>query len=332
MKLKEINTFNRRISGVYLIVSIKDGYKYVGSSGDVCRRAKMHLSSLRHNKHHNKLLQESFKKYGEENFIWKLLEEFSGTDYELKKLEKKWYDIILQNGNNMTNIADPLNGTAGMKFKRSDEFCKRMSIVGKQRVKKYGLPKGFGGEIKTFLGKHHTIETKQKMSEQKQGKLNPMYGVSPSLETRQKISLSHKGKKFNEEHNKKVSESKKGKPNGHEGMKYSEEWRKNISQSLKGKTTFAKSTIWINDGKKSKRILASEKIPEGFVPGRCKNDHDKMKSGRENFLNDKSEYEKWKEKIKVARAKQIMPKWTEERRIKFDQTLKNKEKINNEYK
>lgn len=87
------------------------------------------------------------------------------------------------------------------------------------------------GEKNYMFGKHHTEESKQKMSEAQKGKTfseesrkkmseakkgekHPMYGKHPSEETRKKLSEAKKGEKhynfgkhLSEEHKKKISES-----------------------------------------------------------------------------------------------------------------------------
>jgi group I intron endonuclease len=47
---------------------------------------------------------------------------------------------------------------------------------------------------KAKQGKHHTKETKQKMSETRKGENNPMFGKKHTKETKQKISETRKGK------------------------------------------------------------------------------------------------------------------------------------------
>jgi len=66
-------------------------------------------------------------------------------------------------------------------------------------------------------GKYHTEETKAKMSKIRKGKKNPMYGKHHRKETKRKISELLKGennpnynKHFSKEHIKKISEAQKG--------------------------------------------------------------------------------------------------------------------------
>ena len=133
------------------------------------------------------------------------------------------------------------------------------------------------------LGRHHSEESRKKMSIAKSGEKNPMFGkhethpmfgTHRSEETRKKISLSQSGEKNpmfgkrgywsgkhrSEETMKKMSIS-------HSGKHHSEETRKKISMSLSGEKhpMFGRKLRWWNNGTINKR---SEKCPgQGWVRG-----------------------------------------------------------------
>ncbi len=117
-----------------------------------------------------------------------------------------------------------------------------------------------------FQGRHHTEETKCKMSEARQGKRNPNFGKPLSGEAKRHLSEINKGKlngmagkrhteetkrkmsesKFGEKHplygkhhsdetKRKMSESHIGKKNPNYGKHFSEETRHKLSESKKGK-------------------------------------------------------------------------------------------------
>ena len=84
------------------------------------------------------------------------------------------------------------------------------------------------------LGKHHSEETRKKISESKNGENNYWFGKHHSEETRKKISEAHKGKNHSDETRKKMSEAHKGKH-------------------------------WYNNGMQN---VFTYECPEGFVQGR----------------------------------------------------------------
>jgi group I intron endonuclease len=61
-------------TGIYEIKNLISGESYIGSSVNLDKRKKQHLYSLRKNRHPNKYLQRDFDLYGEESFIFEVLE------------------------------------------------------------------------------------------------------------------------------------------------------------------------------------------------------------------------------------------------------------------
>lgn len=57
-------------AGVYAIINLVNGKFYIGSSIGMNTRWWNHLIDLRNGTHENAHLQNSFNKYGEENFIF----------------------------------------------------------------------------------------------------------------------------------------------------------------------------------------------------------------------------------------------------------------------
>lgn len=60
---------------------------------------------------------------------------------------------------------------------------------------------------KASTGRYHTEETKRKMSENRLGEKNPMYGKHPSEETLRKLSEIRRGQKRSEETKRKIGEA-----------------------------------------------------------------------------------------------------------------------------
>lgn len=61
--------------GIYKITNILDNKVYIGSSNNILNRFAGHKMKLRKNCHENNYLQNSWNKYGEENFKFDIIEE-----------------------------------------------------------------------------------------------------------------------------------------------------------------------------------------------------------------------------------------------------------------
>ena len=166
------------ITGVYKIVNKITNKIYVGSATDIKKRWRDHKWHLNHNKHHNSHLQLSWNRYGADAFEFLLILECSVD--KLLIIEKEYIDKYNCFNNKFGyNINDPEH---------------------------------------VFLNRKHSEETKQKLSIQKLGDKNPMYGkcgdkhpnynFSPSTETRNKISLSLTGRPTNRRNGAKLTSEK----------------------------------------------------------------------------------------------------------------------------
>ena len=195
-----------------------------------------------------KLLRLAKKKHGIENFE-KFLIQYCYSKEETDKAEKFWITEYRNRGKAEYNIAD-------------------------------------GGQGGGFKGRHHSEETKIKISEK-------CKEAFKSEIVKQKLSKINKGKCFSDEHKKKISESLKGKNKGKHrtdeqkrrmseaqkgennpfyGRQHSAETKKKISESNKGKPSWNKGlklgtngTHWYNNGKIN---VKAKECPEGFVKGR----------------------------------------------------------------
>lgn len=90
-------------------------------------------------------------------------------------------------------------------------------------------------------GKHHSEETKKKMSEQRRGENHPRYGKHLSEEHKNKLREAQLGRHHTEETRKKMSESKKGEKNNMYKKHHTEEARRKISEA-KRKNKSSKET------------------------------------------------------------------------------------------
>lgn len=71
--------------GIYEIINLINGKKYIGQTIDFENRKKLHFSYLRNGTHDNPHLQYSYNKYGENNFEFRIIlycEQFEMTRYK----------------------------------------------------------------------------------------------------------------------------------------------------------------------------------------------------------------------------------------------------------
>ena len=62
-------------SGIYCIENVITNEKYIGLSCSLKERLRSHKYDLKRDMHGNNPLQESYNKYGRENFIYSIIEE-----------------------------------------------------------------------------------------------------------------------------------------------------------------------------------------------------------------------------------------------------------------
>lgn len=196
-----------RISCVY--AGIVNQLPYIGYSNDFERRKRYHLNNAKNNRSGH--FYNAIRKHGEP--YWIILQEAS-EDY-LPELEKWWikfYNTYKGPGYNMTP-----GGEVGM----------------------YGED-----HPKPMLGKKHSKETRNKMSEKSSGENNVNFGKKASKETRKKMSDAKQGEKHNR---------------GMLGKKHSEETKKIISEKGKGRV--------VSEETKEKLRIANtgENSPRGFL-------------------------------------------------------------------
>lgn len=61
-------------SGIYKITNTVNMKLYIGKSNNVKQRIRSHRWDLKYNKHHNPYLQKSWNKYGEDKFLFEIIE------------------------------------------------------------------------------------------------------------------------------------------------------------------------------------------------------------------------------------------------------------------
>lgn len=196
--------------GIYGIVNKITNEFYIGSAIHVAYRITSHLKALRNNIHKNKKLQHDYNKYGEENFIFGIIQQVRHKE-DLIPIEQKW--INYYESHNDYNICPIAGSRLGSTTSKSTKI--KLSKIGK-------------GRTSGFKGKHHSKETREKMSKLHMGHVF-------SEKSRRKISKIHKGKVLSKETKRLLSEYFKGRPSGRLGEHHSKETKIKISKSMTGK-------------------------------------------------------------------------------------------------
>lgn len=83
-------------SGIYIITNTINNKFYIGSSKNIYLRKNKHLYLLRNNIHHNVHLQNSYNLYGEEKFIFDVIEYCNIN--KTFEIEQKYLDIYFKFG------------------------------------------------------------------------------------------------------------------------------------------------------------------------------------------------------------------------------------------
>lgn len=147
--------------GIYLIRNKANGKAYVGSSLAAKNRLNGHKSLLRRNKHYNRKLQSEYNKYGLDAFEFAIIED--GVNPSKMLIKEEYYIDRLgsnhpESGYNTRKIVDSNLGL-------------ELSKESKERIRVAKL-----GDKNPFFSKHHTEESRKKMSDARKGEKAYWYG------------------------------------------------------------------------------------------------------------------------------------------------------------
>jgi group I intron endonuclease len=164
-------------SGIYEIKNILNGKRYIGQAKNLRKRKSQHFAKLKRNEHGNQHLQNSFNKYGIENFVFNIILYCELS--ELTYYEQSVMDVLHPEYNKRPACDSNLG------IKQTDETKRKMS--------------------KAQKGRKHSEEAIKKMSESKMGHyvsdetiiklIGSHLGKIPSKETRDKMGIISQGKK-----------------------------------------------------------------------------------------------------------------------------------------
>lgn len=159
-------------AGVYKITCISNGRFYIGSSKNLWKRHNEHNYLLNNNKHCNKELQADYNTYGIDNFKFEIIEFCTKENHfdreqvylDMYKDKDKFYNksTSAYNNNYVSEETKKKISKIHKGKKLSEEHKKHISEAFKgEKHPNYGKR----GKLSPNYGKHHSEETKKKMSE-----------------------------------------------------------------------------------------------------------------------------------------------------------------------
>jgi group I intron endonuclease len=183
--------------GIYKLTNIVNNKVYIGQSKKLNNREWCHFYRLKRGEHHNEILQRSYNKHGEINFVFEILE----YTENLNERESYWLD---EYGGVMSkdtyNMKDPL----------TNEYCDYT----KKKVRRILL-----GNKNPNYGNTWSEEQKKRQSEKYKGLTwEDRYGEEKSKEIKEKLSKSQKGRQHSEETKEKIRQHNVGENNPMYGM------------------------------------------------------------------------------------------------------------------
>ena len=214
-------------SGIYQIRNIIDGKRYIGSSINVKTRMKDHRNQLLRVGHSNIHLQRAWNKYGEESFVFEIVQRCQKEDL----LFSEQSEINKYPFNTLYNLI--ITAERGVGFTHCKETREKLSKAGMGRIAwNKGIPMREDSKAK-FCRKGKTPWNKGI-------KCGPSWnkGKKATLEMRKTLSEAHKGYITPESQKRKQSETLKKHYETHIhaslGFKHSEESKKAIAGYQKG--------------------------------------------------------------------------------------------------
>ena len=173
-----------KISGIYCIYNKFTGKLYIGSTKNIKVRSRTHKKDLLEGRHHSKLLQRAYNKYGEAAFEYMVLEIIEPA--KLWEREQYWLDLNESSNPKFGyNISGVAGSTSGIKY--STQVRAKMSEAMTPERKAH-LSKVITGKVLGPRPEHVKAKIKATLTGQKL-----------SLERRAKISKTRTGIKLTDE-------------------------------------------------------------------------------------------------------------------------------------
>ena len=178
--------------GIYKLINVVNSKFYVGSAVSLRKRKARHFSELRHGKHNNRHLQRAWDKYGEQAFIFVVVE-YVEDRTKLLETENRWlnghvgkdycYNIGTDATAPMLGMSGELSPTWG--YRHSGEA---KIIIGQYSRGRLHTPESKEKIRQHLLGKPKPEAVRSKISATLSGSGNPNYGKPRSEGFKEKVS------------------------------------------------------------------------------------------------------------------------------------------------
>lgn len=198
-------------SGIYQITNITNNHRYIGSSSNLNRRWYTHKTALRKNRHHSIYLQRAWNKYSEASFQFTILELvesvnlFEREQYYIDTIKPEYNLGSVGGGDNISKHpknAEFRKKQSRVQKERYSKFTTEQTQQLRDRYKKQLNPNWKGGktyftcpvcnkEIRVSVSGQQTCQVCRDIN----GSKNPFFGKHHSNDTKTKISNSRKGMK-----------------------------------------------------------------------------------------------------------------------------------------
>src|SRR6266581_2800509 len=153
-------------SGIYKITCTANNRIYIGSALNLRERRRAHFGALRRNEHINKHLQNAWNKYGEQAFIFEVLEYI--LPMSLTAREQYWFNKLKPFDRKGFNIAREAGSTLGYKY--APETIEKMRGMKRSPEARVNISRA-------ALGRKRSAESIEKSRQGNLGKKQPSEAI-----------------------------------------------------------------------------------------------------------------------------------------------------------
>lgn len=202
--------------GIYQIRNLRNGKKYIGSTGRFKKRAYEHVSSLKKNKHGNKHLQASWNNHGEDVFLFEVIEVVEGNKLQRTTREEEILQeqIELGNWSNCFNFQKkPKSFGKKVWSSNPEETRRKLSVAAKgrkhsketiERIRKGNLGKKVSFKTRKKMSKVHKLQKHTKATKVKLAEIARQQWHNKTAEEKEQVALTfskaNKGRKYSKSH------------------------------------------------------------------------------------------------------------------------------------